>query len=53
MMLVKILCDASGEDIETVKSLVHQRLPGPARARAEAVWEAAEMIWSGKMDIID
>jgi hypothetical protein len=51
--LVKILCDASGEDLETIKSLVHQRLPGPARDRAEAVWEAAEMIWSGKMDIAD
>jgi hypothetical protein len=51
--LVKILCDASGEDLETVKLLLHQRLPGPARDRAEALWEAAELIWSGKMDGAD
>jgi hypothetical protein len=51
--LMKILCDASGEDLETVKRLVHERLPGPARVQAEALWKAAEMIWSRELDIAD
>jgi hypothetical protein len=53
VLLVKILVDASGEDAQAIKSLVHERLPAPARVRAEALWEAAEMIWSGQMDIAD
>lgn len=51
--LMKILCDASGEDLHTVKRLLYERLPGPARAQAEALWDAAEMIWSGELDIAD
>lgn len=54
VLLVKILGDASGEeDVERMKTLVHERLPAPARVRAEALWEAAEMIWSGPMDIAE
>jgi hypothetical protein len=51
VLLVKILGDASGEDVERIKGLVHERLPAPARVRAEALWEAAEMAWSGNMNI--
>jgi hypothetical protein len=51
VLLVKILGDASDEDVERIKALVHDRLPVSTRVRAEALWEAAEMIWSGQMDI--
>jgi hypothetical protein len=53
VLLVKILVDASGKDAQAIKSLVHERLPAQARVTAEALWEAAEMIWSGQMDIAE
>jgi hypothetical protein len=53
VLLVKILGDASGEDVERSKALVLELLPPAARSRPEALWEAAEMIWSGQMDIAD
>ena len=52
VLLVKMVGDASGENLEVIKKLVHQRLPTTRRAEAEALWKAAEMIWSGQMNPI-